>query len=257
MDIHPPYADHVERRVNALGWDHPVIITQYLLKSIAAKGRFINKKQEMSLFSQGHLRETSPRYGRRYQMVVDVAGGNEEFNPDDLLQGFEGVDADSTAIIIFEVTDQMSVNGIFPIVRIVDIIWLTGTDLGVDEDMVDAAIKHWSPEKVCIDGVGVGRQLSETMVKRYGESMIKMYVASDTDVSEDCFGTLARLNADSIKMFSDDDSPEYREITRQVTHTQYASNKGKMKLIKPKSDQHIDIVKALTYIDRLNPAVGS
>lgn len=256
MDVHPPYREHVEKRVNVLGWDHPVILTQYRLKSIAAKGRFINTKQAMSMYGRTHERIRSPKYGRRYQMIVDIAGGNEEFNPDNLLQGFEDVDTDSTAVIIYEVTDQLSKNGIFPIIRIVDIIWLTGTDIGIDEDMVKTAIKHWSPEKVCIDAVGVGKQLAESMVRSFGPSMINAYTASDTDVSEDCFNTLARLNADSIKMFSDDDSPEWREFERQITHTQYASQKGKMKLIKPKSDKHIDIVKALTYLNQNNPVGG-
>lgn len=256
MEIHPPYRAHVESRVNVLGWDHPIIMTQYRLLSIAARGRFINAKQAMSLLSGQHHRCRAPRHGRRYQMTVDVAAGNEEFNPDNLLEGFEDVDTDSSAIIIYEVTDEMSLNGIFPIVNIMDIIWLTGTDIGVDEEVVDDAIELWNPDKVTIDGVGVGRQLSENMVKKYGPSMVKMYIASDTDVSEDCFGTLARLNSDSIKMFLNDDSPEWRQFEKQLTHTQYQAQKGKMKLIKPKSDKHIDIVKSMTYIDRNHPVAG-
>jgi len=256
MEIHPPYAAHVEGRVNVLGWDHPIIMTQYRLLSIAARGRFINPKQAMGLFKSKHHRCKSPRHGRRYQMTVDVAAGNEEFNPDNLLEGFEDVDTDSSSVIIYETTDEMSQNGIFPIVNIVDVIWLTGTDIGIDEDVVESAIKLWNPEKVAIDGVGVGRQLAENMTRKFGPSMIKMYIASDTDVSEDCFGTLARLNADSIKMFMNDDSPEWREFEKQVTHTQYQAQKGKMKLIKPKSDKHIDIVKCMTYIDRNKPVAG-
>ena len=256
MEIHPPYREHVEKRVNVLGWDHPVIKTQYKLESIAAQGRFINPKQGMTLFSNTHERARSPKYNRRYQMVVDVAAGNEEFNPDNLLEGFEGVKTDSTSITIYEITDRVSQNGIFPILHIVDIIWLTGTDIGIDEDMVKSAIVHWKPEDVCIDAVGVGKQLAETMVREFGPSMIQAYVANDVSVSEDCFNTIARLNADSIKMFSDDDSPEWREFERQVGHTQYQAQKGKMKLIKPKSDKHIDIIKSLTYINRNNPVAG-
>jgi hypothetical protein len=247
MEVHPPYRKHVEERVSVLGWDHPVILTQYKLESIAAKGRFINARQAASLLSGDHERKKSPKWDQRYEMIVDIAANNEEFNPENLLQGFEDVTTDSTAIIIYQVTDELSKNRMFPIIQIVDIVWVTGTDLEVDEDLVVSLIQLWKPNRVTIDAIGVGRQLTESMVKKYGPSMINSYIASDSDVSEDCFDLLARLNNDSVKMFTNDNSPEHKQLEKQIGHTLYQSQKGKMKLIKPKSDLHIDIVKALTY----------
>jgi len=256
MEVHPPYRTHVDSRVNVLGWDHPIIITQYLLESIAARGLYLNKKQTNSILDGNHERQLTPRPGRSYEMIIDIAGGNEEFNPDDLLQGFEDVPVDSTAIIIYEVTGELAINNLFPVLNIVDIIWLTGTDLGIDEKMIYDSIKRWNPRKTTIDAIGVGRQIAENMEKKFGKSMIVKYSASDQDVSEDCYDLLARTNFDSIKMFNNDESPEWLEFERQLGHTQYKAQKGKMKLIKPKPNLHIDILKALTYINRNNPKAG-
>lgn len=256
IDVHPPYRKHVESRVNILGWDHPIIMTQYRLMSIAARARYLNDKQVRSILSGEHERQLKPRPGRRYEVLVDLAGGNEEFNPDDALQGMEDVPTDSTAIIVYEVTDEIAYNNVFPIIHIVNIIWLTGTDLGVDEEMIEETIKYWNAGKVTIDSIGVGRQIGENMEKKFGPNMVNKYIASDTDVSEDCYDLQARVNFDSIKMFINDDSPEWKEFERQLGHTHYQAAKGKMKLIKPKPTLHIDIIKALTYINRNKPEPG-
>ena len=256
MDVHPPYRTHVEKRVNVLGWDHPIILTQYRLKSISARSRFFNDKQVKSILSGNHERQQQPRDGKRYEIIIDIAGGNEEFNPDDILKGIEDVPTDSTAIIIYQVTGELARNNIFPELNIVNIIWLTGTDLGVDEKMIEETIKYWRAQKVTIDSVGVGRQIGESMIKKFGPAMINMYVASENDVSEDCFDLLARINFDSIKMFNNDNSPEWLQFEKQLGHTHYQAQKGKMKLIKTKPNLHIDIVKALTYVNRNKPVAG-
>jgi len=256
LEVHPPYRVHFDSRVNVLGFDHPIIMTQYRLLSIAARSRFLNDKQVKSILSGNHERQQQPRDGRRYEIIIDIAGGNEEYNPDDILKGIEDIPTDSTAIIIYEVTGELATNKHFAMINIVNIIWLTGTDLGVDEEMIVETIKYWRAQKVTVDSVGVGRQIGESLVKKFGEYMVNMYVASEQDVSEDCYDLIARVNFDSVKMFNNDDSPEWLEFERQLGHTHYQAQKGKMKLIKTKPNLHIDIVKALTYINRNRPVAG-
>ena len=256
VDVHPPYKVHLDERVNVLGWDHPIIKTQYRLMSIAARGRFLDEKHVQSFLSGNHDRHLKPRAGARYEMVVDLAGGNEEFNPEDILKGIDDVTNDSTAIWIYEVTDEIASNNIFPIIHMVNVIWLTGTDLGVDEQLIEDTMEYWNIQKCTIDSVGVGRQIGENMEKKFGKTTVNKYTASDQDVSEDCFDMLARLNFDSIKMFNNDNSDEWLEVEKQLVHTHYQAQKGKMKLVKTKPKLHIDLVKALTYINRNNPIAG-
>jgi hypothetical protein len=256
MDIHPAYRIHVEDRVNALGWDHPIIKTQYRLISVAAEGRFLSEAQVRSLLSGDHERQRKPRPGRCYEMLIDVAGGNEDFNPDSRIEGEEDTTTDSAIIWIYEVTPVLSSNGIFPVIRLVNLTWSTGAALPRFEQEVDETIKFWNPSKVTIDAVGAGQQLAESMVAKYGPQTVNAYKASSTSVSEDCFDLLARLNYNSVLMFQDDGSPEWAEFERQCGWTKYASDKGKMKLIKPEATKHIDMVKGLTYIKQNAPVAG-
>lgn len=256
MEIHEPYRQHVEGRIQALGIDHPIIRTQYFLESIAAMGRFMNQRQLDNLFSGTHYRHATPHHASRYEMLVDIAAANEEYNPDDTIKGIEEVQTDSTAIIIYEVTDEVGVNGLFPVILIRNIIWLTGTSLGTDEGMIQEAIETWRPGKVTIDAIGVGRQIAESMEKKYGPTMVNAYTANTESVAADCYDLLARLNYATVKMWNNDNSPEWNEFERQAGWTQYAADKGRMKLIKPKAEMHIDMVKALTYIHQNSPVAG-
>ena len=254
MEVSPTYRSHVEGRVRALGWDHPVIRTQYRLIPVSQEGTFLNKSQTLSLFGGEHGREPSPTPGRRYEILIDVAAGNEDFNPDGQFIGDADADGDgatqtdSTVVWVYEVTDEICQNNIFPVIRIVDLMWWTGVPLPQQEHELKDVIRYWRASSVAIDGVGVGRQLAEALEQEFGIYMVKKYIANSTSISEDCFDLLARLNYDAVKMFRNDESPEYREFARQVAWTKYASSKGKMTLAKPRSDRHIDMVKALTYI---------
>lgn len=248
------YRGHLEGRVKALGWDHPIIKTQYRLIPVANEGTFINRLQAQNLFNSDHERQVKPRPGVQYEMLIDLAGGNEDFNPDKQFIGEESTPTDSTVIWIYEVTDEICQNNIFPVVRIREMLWWTGVPLPQQEQQIKELIEYWHINKVTADGVGIGRQIAESLEQTYGTYMVNKYIANQNSISEDCFDTLARLNYSSIKMFSDDGSAEYAEFTRQVGWTKYQSSSGKMTLVKKKSEQHIDMVKALTYIGRNNPS---
>jgi hypothetical protein len=256
MDVHEPYRIHVEDRIRALGYDHPIIKTQYRLIKVAAEGRFLSEAQVRSMLSGNHERQRKPRPGRCYEMVIDVAAGNEDFNPDGEIEGNEDTATDSAIIWIYEVTPILASNGIFPIVRLVNLVWSTGASLPKFEKEVDETIEFWNPNKVTIDAIGVGRQIAESMVAKYGKHTVNAYTADTTSVSTDCFDLLARLNFSSVLMFQDDSSPEWAEFERQCGWTKYASDKGKMKLIKPEATKHIDMLKGLTYLNQNNPAAG-
>lgn len=255
MDVHAPYRVHVESRVKALGWDHPIIKTQYRLIPVSAEGRFLQPNHVRSLFSGDHLRQFKPKPGSRYQMLVDIAASNED-NSKNSMEGDGDTRTDSTIIWIYEVSPIVCSNGVFPIIKIVNLYWLTGVDLGAQEEEIKNQMIFWNIEKATIDGVGVGRQIAESMKKLFGDMVVNMYMANETSVSADCFDLQARLNYNAVQMFIDDGSPEYQEFIRQVGWTKYLSKNGKMKLLKPKADQHIDMVKGLTYINQNAPIAG-
>jgi hypothetical protein len=260
MDVHPPYRAHVEDRVRKLGWDHPIIKTQYRLIPVMAEGRYLQNNHVRALFSGDHERHLKPKPGSRYQALVDIAAGSEEFNPDNDLEGEEDSQQDSTVIWIYELSPIVCSNGVFPIIRLVNLIWLTGVSLERQEEEIKATLAYWNVDRATIDAVGVGRQIAESMATHFGNAeeggVVLPYTANDTSISEDLFDLQARLNFQSVAMFRNDGSPEWAEFERQCGWTLYSAQKGKMKLLKPKSKQHIDMVKGLTYINRNNPQAG-
>lgn len=261
VEAHPPYAKHVEGRANVLGYDHPIFKTQYRLLPVANEGTFLNSKQVRGFFSGEHQRHVKPERNRQYEMLVDIAAGNEDFNPDNNFVGEAETETDSTVIWIYEVTGETTPNG-FPIILIRNLLWWTGVSLEDQSTEIEELIEYWGVNKVTIDAVGVGRQIAESAAKKFGafdpkeeiqSGIVNPYVANINSVSEDCFDLLARLNATAVRMFADDGSPEYEELKRQAGWTKYHSSKGKMSLLKPKSDKHIDMVKGLTYFNQNKP----
>lgn len=253
MESNPHYARHVEARVRALGWDHPIIKTQYRLINIASEGNYLKPEHIRALFSGDHQREIKPIGNSTYHALIDIAASNEE-NVENNLEGDEDTDTDSTVVWIYKVSNILTDNGIFPFIQIVNLYWFTGANLPSQESEITDIIQFWRISKVTVDAIGVGRQIAESLVEKFGDSIVNAYHANPTSVSEDCFDLLARLNHKSVTMFQDDESPEYQEFTRQCGWTKYAAKEGKMKLRKPKGNKkHIDMVKALTYIHQNSP----
>jgi hypothetical protein len=258
MEHSEVYASHVKGRERALGWEHPIMKTQYRLIPVANEGTFLSKTQSKSFLDSEHDKELSPRPGKVYEIVIDIAAGNEDLNPNNTFDRLdtdsnEQTATDSTVVWIYEVTEHICQNNIFPIVNMVSLEWWTGVTLPEQEIKITELIRYWKAQKVTIDGVGVGRQMAEALEQRFGPFMINKYIASGPSVSEDCFDLLARLNYGAVKMFRNDGSREWLELERQLGWTKYASKNGKMSLMKPGSDKHIDMVKALTYIGRNKP----
>jgi phage FluMu gp28-like protein len=160
----------------------------------------------------------------------------------------------SSVIWIYEVTNDICQNNIFPVVRVINLYWWSGVPLPQQQEQIKDLIIYWRVNKVTVDGIGIGRQIAESLEQTFGSYMINKYIATSTTISEDCFDLLARLNYSAVKMFRNDGSPEWAEFERQVGWTKYSSSQGKMTLSKPKAESHIDMVKALTYINRNAPS---
>lgn len=258
MESSETYRAHVESRVSALGWDHPIIKTQYRLLPVSQEGTFLNADQVRSLFDSDHDRQLAPRPDSQYEMLIDIAAGNEDFNPErqfDLLDtdSNDKTSTDSTVIWVYEVSDTKCKNQVFSISRVVNCYWWTGVPLPQQQGEIEKLMNYWRIGKVTVDGVGVGRQIAEALEQKFGVYIVNRYTANQNSISEDCFDLLARLNFDAVKMFRNDGSKEWDQLEKQVGWTKYISSQGKMTLVKPSADKHIDMVKALTYLNRNAP----
>src|SRR5262249_11710716 len=80
-ETNPAYGRHVKAEIDRLGEHHPIVRTQYLLRTVAGGGRFLDAAQ-VDLLPGDHPPEDRPS-GRRaapgaYVAGLDVAGEDEE-----------------------------------------------------------------------------------------------------------------------------------------------------------------------------------
>jgi hypothetical protein len=249
------YAGHYEARVKDLGEDHPVILTQYRLIAVDAMGAYLNALQRSALFNGDHPRLAAPRPGMSYGVVIDL-GGESEAQFEDAEALLEEPGRDYTMAWIFEWDprerpDEFERRSI----RIVDGIWWIGRSHQAVLPELAAYCRRWNVSRGVSDARGVGEAVSLGLAKQV--PAVQPYKATAPEVSSDCYGLLAWINAGKVKFWRGDPAQDQdlREVQAQALHTRYEiRNHDQMRLVKPKgtgsTGLHIDGIKALTYLPR-------
>lgn len=258
-ELLPQYAKHYEERRAKLGADHPVILTQYDLVDVDAIGGYFTKAQQTSLLSGDHEQCSAPKDSKSYVITIDIGGEAETEESNPLVKAEGG--RDSTVALIWEVDHEDEVND-YPMCRLVDTHWWTGKSLGDEpsglpgqQSILLKLLQTWEPHHVVVDGRGVGEQIANYLDIEWG---VEVYKASAVSVSEDCYGLKAMINNDRVKAFRNDQSPEYKELVRQIKHTGYEiRSHDMMRIVKPHGKGHIDMAKAMTYLYRAALAGGA
>ena len=243
----PDYEAYFRREVERLGIDHPIIQTQYLLKAIAAAGKFFNPQQLAKLQGE-HERYHKPESGRRYVAAIDIAGKDEEAQ-DAVLRGLKP-QKDSTVLFVgeldFSVCDEINTD---PRINIVEITYRTGHDFDQQKLELLSDLQLWKPDYVISDARGIGADISSWLAKKY--SAVEEHQATDKTNSEDGFDILARVNTGLLKMFTDDGSEGYREFWNQARLCRYEIRaQQKLSFFVKETEGHDDFMKGLGYLVR-------
>lgn len=252
-ELLPQYAKHYDERLRKLGADHPVILTQYDLVDVDTLGGYLKPHHITGLLDSEHQRYLSPKTGADYIVTIDIAGEaeTEEDDPGKKSRGAK----DSTVALIFEV-DKKERRNDYPACRLVDMYWWTGKSLSDEpsglpgqQSTLLKLLKLWKPKATVVDSRGVGEQIAKYLCKHHPG--VIAYAADSASVSQDCYGLLALVNNECLKVFRNDASTEYDEICRQLKVCKYEIREhDRMRLKKASSRAHIDMVKALTYLYR-------
>ena len=251
-ELRPEYAKHCEERKGKLGENHPVWLTQYCLIDIEAIAGLLKPWHIKTILTSEHARQTEAVSEKRYVAVIDLAGEEEE---GEVTIGRREAPRDATICWIVEV-DYTDIVYDMPKFRVVQGYYWVGKqfaagpdgDKGQQEILLDI-LNYWRPRKTVIDARGIGAQTAAYVAKRFAN--VEQYAATADSVSDDCYGFLALAENGRISMWQDDESETYRECVRQLKETKYQIfQHDKIRLIKPQSGAHIDMVKALTYLAR-------
>jgi hypothetical protein len=249
----PAYGDRVRARIAQFGIDHPFIRTEYFLKELEGEGGLF-PEQRIAQMRGDHPRQHQATLGRRYALLIDVAG-EEEGGVDAL--SFAGNDwRDSTALTVVEIDHQVEGR---PNYRVVDRKVWTGTrHTALHGQIVDLARNVWRACAIVVDATGIGAGLASFLAatlneRRGGQSPIPVVPFVFTAASKSALGWdfLALIDGGRFKEYRDDSAsgtPEGRITARywdELAETTYTTVPGPGKLLRwsvPAGRGHDDLV---------------
>lgn len=252
-ELRPQYAAHVEERRRILGEDNPIFKTQYNLKFVDAKGNFFTEAQIANMLDSDFDRVRD--FGEKQTWVlVDIGGEDRMGRPDEQVRIEKPTQDSSFGVAVqFDWNYQSSMLG-FPIVKVVDLFWRTGPKFLQLESSLSKWLEKIKPFGGLFDARGIGNQLASYWENKTN-GRIMAYQADVSSVSDDCWDLLTRVLHGTVKVFRNDNSPEYRAFVEHLCNASYELfGFEKIRMCKPESDPlaHIDGAKALTYVGRVS-----
>lgn len=273
----PEYGDYVEQQIEQFGRKHPAIRTEYFLEELDDAGSLF-PEQRLAHLRGDHPRRHSAEPGKRYALLIDVAGEDEQpveqgaFDP--------GARRDSTAITVVEIgtldTSETSerdgwtgsaleLRSRLAVYRVVDRLALTGArTVDVHNRVIDLAVNTWNACAVVIDATGVGAGLAAFLEASLGSGKraIKVlpFIFSASSKSTMGWDFTTMIDSGRFKDYLDDSlelTPEARvtaEYWRQLREVTFRTSPGPGKLMQwsvPAGRGHDDLVMSAALVVRL------
>ncbi|HWV24211.1 MAG TPA: hypothetical protein VNZ58_08470 [Thermomicrobiales bacterium] len=264
----PAYGDRVRARIEQLGERHPFIRTEYFLEELDGENSLF-PPHRIAQMQGDHPRQHRATPGKRYALLLDVAGEEESGN-DQLAFGMDGPGRrDSTALTVIEVDTTSRADG-RPEYRVVDrLVWTGVRHATLHGHLVDLARSVWKASWVVVDATGIGAGLASFLDASLGRHGIRVIPFIFSAVSKSRLGWdfVGLIESGRYKEYANDDDELTDLFHAQARATTYEIRNGPGNLLRwsvPESAGHDDLVMsaalvaALDSIDlRRRIAVGS
>ena len=280
----PAYGDRVRARMAQFGADHPFIRTEYLLRELDEAGGLFPPARLAQLRGD-HPRQRRAEPGRRYALLLDVAG-EEESAP--MLGAWRpGARRDSTALTVIEVEESRSrgvekrhegggrgtARSSFRLLdsstprlasyRVVDrMAWTGVAHAALHGQLVDLAANVWRASAVVVDATGVGAGLASFLAAALGgrqgrggrggrpgsAPVVVPFLFSAASKSALGWELLALIDGGRLKEYRDDGEAATREFWAQLGLVAYETPPGPGHPLRwgvPPARGHDDLVMSL------------
>jgi len=222
----PAYARYVAGEVERLGRQHPLIKTQYFLEPIDAQGKLFTPMRR-ALMRGDHQRRHEPEPGKRYALLIDVAGEEEEAGSAMDRMLLANVRRDATALSVVEVETAY---GLLPTYRLVDRMFWLGTRHTALHGQIVALSDYWHVPWVIVDATGIGAGLASFLVKALGEKVIPV-VFSGKVKSDLGWDFLGAIETGRYRDYIDDGKQETLQFWHEVEACDYEIRQGPGKIM--------------------------
>jgi len=217
----PHYGRFVQSEIDRLGRNHPLIRTQYFLEEIDAQGGLFPEMRR-ALMRGDHQRRHEPEPGKRYALLIDVAGEDEAAGDTLTRQMLQNKKRDSTALTVVEVETEY---GQLPRYRAVDRrLWIGSKHTALYEQLLTLAA-HWNAVWIVIDATGIGAGVASFLCKALGERVLPI-VFSPKVKSDLGWNFVGIVETGRYRDYVQDDKPETRQFWHEVEACQYEVREG-------------------------------
>jgi hypothetical protein len=223
----PAYGRFVEEQVEKLGRNHPLVKTQYFSEEIDAEGGMFPPARRQ-LMRGSHERQEGPTPGRRYALLVDVAGEDEGLSSATGEGTLLNPGRDATALTVIEI-DRARLNLMrYPTYRVVDRRLWVGTKHTTLYGQILALAEHWQPARLVVDATGVGAGLA-SFLERALPGKVRPFVFSQASKSTLGWDFLAVIETGRFldwRPSSPAPADEQAEFWQQVEHCTFEALAG-------------------------------
>lgn len=247
----PAYVERVRQRMAQLGPNHPFIRTAYCLEELHGESGLF-PPHRMAMLQGTHARRHRPEPGKRYALLVDVAGEEEAGgNAADILGTAR---RDSTALSVVEIGGEER----RPHFRVIDRrIWTGTKQTRLHDEIVALACDVWRARAVVIDATGVGAGLASFLAASLGKGGCAVVPFTFTAASKSALGwdLLALVDTGRLKEYARDSDPLTALFWEQLERTTFATEAGPGKRLRwsvPAGRGHDDLVMSLALVAALD-----
>jgi hypothetical protein len=212
----PAYAQYVAGQVERLGRNHPLIKTQYFLEPIDAQGGLFTKIRR-ALMRGDHPRRHEPEPGKRYALLLDVAGEDEQAGDPLSRATLQNKKRDATALTVVEVETQF---GQLPRYRTVDRKFWLGTKHTALHGQLLALARHWNAIWFVIDATAIGTGLVSFLTLALGDKVIPVIFSAKVK-SALGWDFLGVVETGRYQDYADDQKPDTCQFWHEVKSCQY------------------------------------
>jgi hypothetical protein len=258
----PAYGLHVKAEMGRLGEHHPIVRTQYLLRTVAGGGRFLDAGQ-VALLLGTHPPEDGPSPSRlgpgAYVAGVDVAGEDEEDPSGEAIR--INPRRDSTVLTIAYAAqarvEERVLEPSFEIVR--QYAWRGDRHRELYPRILALVAERWRCRSVVVDATGVGGGLAAFLGAALGPAVVLPFRYTAASKSQLAYDFLAAVNGGRFKLHSEsaedhEDNDLRRELLRQCEVAEYAMRANQvMSFFVPEPRGHDDLLNAAALVVQAQP----
>lgn len=260
-EANPAYGRHVQGEMDRLGERHPTVRTQYLLRTVASGGRFLDASQRDLLLGE-HPPEDGPSSRRlgpgAYVAGLDVAGEDEEDPAGETVR--VNPRRDSTVLTIAYAAQRRVGERVleprFEVVR--QYAWRGDRHRELYPRILSLVSERWRCRSVVVDATGIGGGLAAFLSAALGPAVVTPYRYTAASKSQLAYDFLAAVNGKRFTVYAESAdlaaNDLRRELLRQCADAEYAMRAHQvMNFFVPERRGHDDLLNAAALLVQAQP----